>query len=462
MMVQPSRPQEQARSVSRKRGRKAQHRRIIDPQRDSDRRGDGIEQQNENFSARNPFAFAEAAAMRQSDMVEEDMPAEVFDAAPGRVAERRREEQLSSLPKIRVILRNSLEPSSQIRFVVRAGMSWPEFMEGARQRLGVAGIGSVRDGMNIDIRSTADMMDGEVLMVVPLSEQQAGAKLLQSGGRASQGNYGVGITTFFNSREQTTDKPKGLKKVPLPPSMEDPRDRIQREAAEDAASARALEAFAKERGGPVGINTFFGSSECESDLPRGVKKVEPPRAAKERTQGLKLMLTDSHVRWRHFDPQNLPPPKRPSCKRRIESRASSSASSRSTASSGIAIVPCLGPEMKQSSLSSDTTSSSPRHGDMSRQSKKRTYYRPLDAAERQRRRRMSVATNLIGKQIEPERRTISDLVRTSIGSVLNWEGNTQVKQRRTRQQWLASRPRTQRRLAKFRKGKKKNPALGEV
>ena len=59
-----------------------------------------------------------------------------------------------------------------------------------------------------------------------------------------------------------------------------------------------------------------------------------------------------------------------------------------------------------------------------------------------------------------ETRTQKDLVRTHVGALLNWEGNSAIQQQLRRQQWMASKKPSRR--AFVRKGKKKNRALGEI
>ncbi len=196
------------------------------------------------------------------------------------------------------------------------------------------------------------------------------------------GPTGVGLTTFFNSRKQATDAPagKGNCLSILPAWEQDSRKtlKVRRWEAEMEQQQRDTQGREKQhdRGGAMGINTYFNRKEQTGDKARGVRRrpdeyeeftkrrkkkkttrrsamlafggessseeedddggggdgvgeayaaaygVEPgaglrktrqqkKKKKKKRMRGIRRITTDSRERWKDMDPTNLPLPARP-------------------------------------------------------------------------------------------------------------------------------------------------------
>ena len=274
----------------------------------------------------------------------------------------------SSPVVMRVTLASKLTPGEKMRMVVRItqdkDVAWDSFIRGARERLGMAPTQRIRiyDASNVEIRSVEDIINGEELIVVPMSAREAEISFLQnpaphpshhkvySDSMFVGGPHSVGVTTFFNHREQHEDLPQGLKVPTNIPAWEKEARMVPAEKRwtedmhvhnmNDKAIVNCMQ-----HGGSMGINTWFNRKEQNGDRSQGTKRFDGIGESKclgnslafeynekdvQRQHHINRLTTDSRNRWKDFDPKRLPHAAPPSSRKSVRSNASSRSTNSST------------------------------------------------------------------------------------------------------------------------------------
>ena len=171
------------------------------------------------------------------------------------------------------------------------------------------------------------------------------------------GPHSVGITTFYNHREQHQDVAQGVKVLKNVPNWEKDSRMIPAEKrwADEKLQQRLDDhalANCHRHGGSMGINTWFNRQEQAGDKSHGLKRF--PGGSGHASHALsnslafnydakdvqhdhhiRRLTTDSRNRWKDFDPRRLPSSPPPSSRKSVRSVRSnqSNGSSQSTSSS---------------------------------------------------------------------------------------------------------------------------------
>jgi hypothetical protein len=269
---------------------------------------------------------------------------------------------------IRVTIASKLSPNEIMRMIVRrdeasrknpTGVAWASFVRGAQERLcmNVAQRIRIYDASNVEIRSVDDIEQGDHLIVVPMSEREQEMAVLQHPAphpfhhrlyRDSMligGPHSVGITTFYNHREQHTDVPSGIKLAQGKSIPEWEREarmvpaekRWMDKQEVDKMNQHAMDNLMK-NGGSMGINTWFNRKEQLGDKTEGLKRFHGLGQSKvighplaftyapkdvHQDHHIHRLTTDSRNRWKDFDPTRLPFAPPSPCKSMPQSRGSS-------------------------------------------------------------------------------------------------------------------------------------------
>jgi hypothetical protein len=251
---------------------------------------------------------------------------------------------------IRVTIASKLSPNEIMRMIVRRnldrkdydGKAWAFFVRGARNRLGIEESQRIRvyDTSNLEIRSIDDIMPGDHLILVPMSEREKEISVLQNPAphpfhhrlyRDSifvGGPHSVGITTFYNHREQHEDIKCGIKmtkgkNVPVweKESRMTPAEKRFLENQEANKMNEIAISNLMKHGGSMGINTWFNRKEQTGDKHSGLKRFQGFGESKQlghpltfsydakdvhRDHHINRVTTYSRSRWKDFDPSRLP------------------------------------------------------------------------------------------------------------------------------------------------------------